>query len=158
MRNTISLPWKTARWIVTACICVASSLSLANDLGIKKYSYRLFISGSYNYDSQAGQDAGTERFLSILPDEKSSELLRQRFGEKFTGLVIVANDQWLLSSMGVPKRCQNISRSGDQIAVTLASFSHPLPFDPDTNWLTATAVEVRSNKNANAAQVQCEKR
>ncbi len=157
MSHRLTCLQRATRCVFAACICAASLPAYADDLRTQKYSYRLSVSGAFVYDTQAGQDADTEKYLSVLTDQRSSQLLRQKFGTKFTGLVVVANPIWVLSRMGIPKGCQHFSRSGDQITITLTSFSHPLPFDPDVDWLTAIAVEVRSNERTNATQVPCER-
>ena len=104
--------------------------------------HQLTISVAFAFDIQAGQDQGTDMFFSVLTDEASSAVLKKRFGSKFTGVVVIENEAFVLKHLQIPARCRNKSISGGQLKVTVTSFSYPNPFDPDVNWLTAKAIKV----------------
>lgn len=136
-------------------ITMHTNVSFGDEAQIKKYQYQLTIVGAYLYDTQAGQDSDTEKFLSVEADEQSSKLLRRKFGKAFTGIVVVENPSWVLSKLGIPKKCHHLSRSGDTIKITLRSFSHPIPFDNESDWLSAKAVKVISVESSIASGNDC---
>lgn len=129
--------------VTSAILALGVALPTAGaELKGKKYPITLTVTGSAHYDTQVGQDSGWPKYLSIVLDKHSSELLSSRLHGNFTGLVVVTNDAWVMKQLKVSAECESFAV--DRIKISLNSFWHPVPFDQDADWVEAKAVAVQS--------------